>query len=65
MAAQQMPKRQWILWRSRRLGRNATYKCPRCRILCSSYYNDIGNWRYCPHCGEEMDGVTDIYVGGK
>ena len=47
---------QWILYKPRRIGRNATYKCPRCGKLCSSYYNDVQNWRYCPQCGLKMKG---------
>lgn len=47
---------KWILWKPRRIGRNATYKCPRCAKLVSSYYNDVGNWKYCPHCGATMEG---------
>lgn len=49
---------KWILWKPRRFNRNATYKCPRCGKLCSSYYNDVANWKYCPHCGGVMDGVV-------
>lgn len=35
--------------------RNATYKCSVCGKLCSSYYNDIGEWRFCPHCGARIE----------
>ena len=45
--------------KSRSTNRNATYKCSVCWKLCSSYYNDIGEWKFCPHCGARMDG------GGK
>lgn len=48
---------RWILWKPRRINRNATYKCPLCEKLCSSYYNDVGEWKYCPHCGARMKGV--------
>ena len=41
---------EWILHRPRVKGRNATYKCPNCGRLCSSYYNDVGEWKCCPHC---------------
>ncbi len=42
--------------KSRSTNRNATYKCSVCWKLCSSYYNDIGEWKFCPHCGARMDG---------
>jgi hypothetical protein len=41
---------EWILYRPRVKGRNATYKCSHCGKLCSSYYNDVGEWKCCPHC---------------
>jgi hypothetical protein len=41
---------EWILHRPRVKGRNATYKCSNCGKLCSSYYNDVGEWKCCPHC---------------
>ena len=41
---------EWILYRPRVRGRNATYKCSNCGKLCSSYYNDVGEWKCCPHC---------------
>ncbi len=50
---------RWILWKPRRINRNATYKCPRCEKLCSSYYNDVGEWKYCPHCGARMKGGAE------
>lgn len=43
----------WILHKPRRLNRNATYKCSVCKKLRSSYYNDVGDWEYCP-CGAKM-----------
>lgn len=46
----------WILHKPRRLNRNATYKCSVCKKLRSSYYNDVGNWEYCP-CGAKMKGT--------
>lgn len=46
----------WILFKPRRTGRNATYKCSCCGKLRSSYYNDVQEWAYCP-CGARMDGV--------
>lgn len=44
----------WILWKPRCENRNATYKCSVCGKLRSSYYNDVGEWEYCP-CGARMD----------
>lgn len=44
------------MYKPRSKNRNATYKCSVCRKLCSSYYNDIGEWKFCPHCGAKMDG---------
>ena len=49
-------KHYWILWKPRRINRNATYKCSYCGKLCSSYYNDVGEWKFCPHCGVKMKG---------
>jgi len=46
----------WLLWKPRRTNRNNTYKCTHCEKLCSSYYNDVGAWKYCPHCGKRMYG---------
>ncbi len=45
----------WILWKPRMQNRNATYKCSVCGKLRSSYYNDVGEWKFCP-CGAKMDG---------
>ena len=39
----------------RSTNRNATYKCSVCGKLCSSYYNDIGEWKFCPHCGASIE----------
>ncbi len=47
---------EWILYKPRRTNRNATYKCSVCGKMCSSYYNDVGEWKYCPHCGKRMKG---------
>lgn len=47
---------KWVLYKPRRENRNATYKCSECKKVCSSYYNDVGGWNYCPHCGAKMDG---------
>ena len=44
------------MYKPRRMNRNATYKCSVCGKLCSSYYNDVGEWKFCPHCGAKMDG---------
>lgn len=47
---------EWLLHKPRRENRNATYKCSVCGKLCSSYYNDVGEWKCCPHCGAKMKG---------
>lgn len=44
------------MYKPRSMNRNATYKCSVCGKLCSSYYNDVGEWKFCPHCGAKMDG---------
>lgn len=44
------------MYKPRSMNRNATYKCSVCMKLCSSYYNDVGEWKFCPHCGAKMDG---------
>ena len=49
---------RWILVKPRRINRNATYKCSWCEKLCSSYYNDVGEWKHCPHCGSRMKGTV-------
>ena len=49
----------WILVKPRRINRNATYKCSCCGRLCSSYYNDVGEWKYCPHCGGRKKGGAE------
>lgn len=46
---------EWVLWKPRQANRNATYKCSVCGKLRSSYYNDVGEWKFCP-CGAKMDG---------
>lgn len=45
---------EWILHKPRRENRNTTYKCSVCGKLCSSYYNDVGEWKCCPHCESRM-----------
>ena len=50
---------EWILFKPRRENRNATYKCSVCKKLCSSYYNDVGEWMLCPHCGADMRGEKE------
>lgn len=42
------------MYKPRSMNRNATYKCSVCGKLCSSYYNDVGEWKFCPHCGALM-----------
>lgn len=51
------PIGRWVLVKPRRINRNATYKCSQCGKLCSSYYNDVGEWKSCPHCRTRMGGV--------
>lgn len=50
----------WLLWKPRRINRNATYKCSCCGKPCSSYYNDVGEWKFCPHCGSSMKKEKEI-----
>lgn len=50
---------EWILHKPRRENRNATYKCSVCGKLCSSYYNDVGEWKCCPHCMSKMKGGAE------
>jgi len=45
---------EWILVAPRRTGRNATFKCSVCGKKVSSYYNDVGEWKCCPHCESKM-----------
>lgn len=52
--ANELKQGLWLLWKPRRINRNATYKCSHCGKLCSSYYNDVGTWKWCPHCGASM-----------
>ena len=47
---------EWILVAPRRTGRNATFKCSVCGKKVSSYYNDVGEWKCCPHCESKMRG---------
>lgn len=49
-----------IMYKPRSTNRNATYKCSVCGKLCSSYYNDVGEWKHCPHCGAKMDLEDEI-----
>ena len=43
------------MYKPRTMNRNATYKCSVCGKLCSSYYNDVREWKFCPHCGAKID----------
>lgn len=43
------------MYKPRSMNRNATYKCSVCGKLCSSYYNDVRKWKFCPSCGARMD----------
>lgn len=34
-------------------------KCPKCGVMVKwefTFFDDVGNWNYCPNCGEKMDG---------
>lgn len=34
-------------------------KCPECSVMVMwdfVFFDDIGNWNYCPNCGAKMDG---------
>ena len=53
--AQEVKHGKMKLFAPRRINRNATYKCSVCGTLCSSYYNDVGEWKYCPHCGAKLE----------
>lgn len=46
----------WKIIKPRRENRNATYICSVCGGVCSSYYNDVGEWKFCPKCGAKMKG---------
>ena len=50
------------IYKPRSRNRNATYKCSVCGKLCSSYYNDVGEWKFCPHCGAKMDGDDETNI---
>lgn len=50
-----------IMYKPRSTNRNATYKCSACGKLCSSYYNDVGEWKYCPHCGAKINNKAERY----
>lgn len=48
------------MYKSKSMNRDATYKCSVCGKLCSSYYNDIGEWNFCPNCGCKLDNSGDV-----
>ena len=50
---------EFVLFKPRRENRNATYRCSVCGKLCSSYYNDVGEWNFCPNCGAKMKGGAE------
>lgn len=34
-------------------------KCPECGVMVNwdfTFFDDIGDWNYCPNCGAKMDG---------
>lgn len=49
----------FVLFKPRRENRNATFRCSECGKLCSSYYNDVGAWNFCPNCGARMKGGAE------
>lgn len=37
-------------------------KCPECSVMVMwdfAFFDEIGNWNYCPNCGARMDGDDD------
>lgn len=37
-------------------------KCPECGVMVKwdfTFFDDIGDWNYCPACGAKMDGDSD------
>lgn len=37
-------------------------KCPECGVMVKldfTFFDDIGDWNYCPACGAKMDGGAD------
>ena len=40
-------------------------KCPKCGIMVKRDFTffDIGDWNYCPNCGEKMEGGAANAVG--
>lgn len=37
-------------------------KCPECNVMVMwdfVFFDDIGNWNYCPNCGARMDGEAE------
>lgn len=37
-------------------------KCPECSAMVKwdfTFFDDIGNWNYCPNCGAKMDGDAE------
>lgn len=37
-------------------------KCPECSVMVMwdfAFFDDIGNWNYCPNCGARMDGGVE------
>lgn len=41
-------------------------KCPKCGIMVKrdfTFFLDIGDWNFCPNCGEPMEGGAENAVG--
>lgn len=45
----------WVLVRPRYNGRNPYFRCEACGKRVASYFNDVGVWKYCPHCGDRKE----------
>lgn len=48
-------RKGWKLVRPRYQGRNAYFRCRKCGKRVGSYFNDVGIWQFCPHCGDRKE----------
>lgn len=40
-------------------------KCPKCGVMVKwefTFFDDVGNWNYCPNCGKMMEGGAENAV---